>query len=301
MLAHVIIRPHKNDIDIFEEIMNKLPGFIEKITQSYIYTVEKDNSLDRHLHLIMSVKEDTRMDNQLRNFKKFINEKIKNRNSDLKVMFKMKIAKNKHDRQMVIGYICKDVDDEDLEIRQGSIGCKRNHYRHFAKGELEYPRLQCKKYYLSHSVEKPSDKVINILPQFAIAQCEEIFEKLNYKKNEIIPEMFTEMVHLGYSFLKMSRYQKKQLYLELKIRNDKEITKDLINQFQIEFCADDLNSDSYERYYNNLENLKTIKSNKVKIYKLYKLGFFSDSIMDIFSFDEENELKIYYSGNHSTN
>lgn len=292
-IIHLIIRPHKNDIDIFEEIIEKLSEYIDKITENYIYTIEKDNSLDRHLHLIMQVKEDTRMDNKLRNLKSFINEKIKDRNSDLKVMLKTKSAKKEHDKQMVIGYVCKDVNDADLEKdRIGLI--TRSSYRHYVKGELEYPRSQCKKHYLSHSIEKPKEKIINILPQFAIAQCEEIIEKLNYKNKGIIPEMFTEMVHLGYSFLKMSRYQKRQLYLELKIRNDKDITKDLINQFQIDFIAEDLNPKSYELYYNQLEHIKTIKSNKIKIWKLYKLGFFSESIEDIFNFDESNELKIYY-------
>lgn len=294
MLTHIIIRPHKNDIDIFEEIIDKVPEFIDNITDKYVYTIEKDNTLDRHLHMVISHNE-KRLDNKLRKFKNFINEKIKDRNSNFKVMFKTKSALNEHDQKMVIGYICKDVYDEDLTNVNGELGSKRNHYRHFAKGELEYPLLQCKKYYLSHSIEKPREKTINVVPQFAIAQCEEIIEKLNYNKNEIIPEMFTEMVHLGYSFLKLSKYQKQQLYLELKIRNDQKITKNLIRKFQADFLVDDLNPNSLEMYYVNMEHIKSINCDKMKIWKLYKEGFFSEDILEeLFESDEINELKIYY-------
>lgn len=253
---HIIIRPHPNDINIFEEVLEFLPKYLD-IFDEYLYTIEKDNTPERHCHLIV-FHDFERIDNKLRKLKEFIQEKIKNRNSLLKRFIVTRNPKTLHDKKMVLGYVIKDLGSVDTE---GNSLLIKTDVRHTIKNKSFIIDnvdllLECYNYYQENQIkqEKQNYKdIISINKNTAIVTILNYInqKRPNHTSNDtmIYPELFDEMVHNGYSFLNISRCVKRDLYLELKIHME-EITTEEKRQFCCEYIKnpDDGNTEQYLLY-----------------------------------------------------
>jgi hypothetical protein len=106
---HIILRPHPNDINIFEEVLEKLSGYLKQFDNWY-YIIEKDNTAQRHCHIIVNHNFD-RIDNKLRKLKQYISDSIEGKSSLLNRFMVNKEAKTEHDKRMVYGYVGKDINE----------------------------------------------------------------------------------------------------------------------------------------------------------------------------------------------
>lgn len=257
---HIIIRPHPNDINIFESVLETLPEYLNQF-DDYLYVIEKDNTLERHAHVIIFHKFD-RLDNRLRKLKEFIQIKIKNRNSILKRFIVTRNPKSLHDKKMVLGYVIKDLGSVDT---QGNSLVIKTDVRHTTKDKSFIIDnadllLECYNYFQKNKISNDKNKnfkdIICINKNTAICTILNYIDK-NKKYNEIkvYPELFDEMVLDGYSFLNISRCVKRDLYLELKIHME-EITDEEKRQFCCEYIKnpDEGNMENFLYYVKETQN-----------------------------------------------
>lgn len=138
----ITFRPHINDNVIFEEV---LPHIISSLNKGleYFYTVEKDETRDRHIHIYLETKE--RIDNYFRAVKKILYEKFECTNTVIKVAWKCNKVNEEHDKKMVLGYQQKE---EEYKRRGTNIS---NEYLEQCKvyyEENKPPEVQTSKYKL---------------------------------------------------------------------------------------------------------------------------------------------------------
>lgn len=235
---HIIIRPHPNDINIFEEVLEFLPEYLS-IMNDYLIVIEKDNSPERHAHIIIFHDYD-RIDNKLRNLKQFIQNKIQNRNSILKRFIVVRNPKTEKDKKMVLGYVLKDLVADPTDVSELVLNANVRHTTKNKSFIIDNAGLllECYQLYQENKIETDKIKnykdIINVDRKNAVTTVLNYIYKQDPNHMKIEPEIFEKMIKDGYSFLGLSQKTKRDLYLEIKIHLD-QINKIELNQVYCEY------------------------------------------------------------------
>ena len=203
---HLTINPHPNDINMFEEILEDLPGYLNDF-QNWFYNIEKDNTDSRHAHIIIHYSGKARFDNRSRKIRKYLMGKIIGKESKQfgnKGFLTQTHPVDDHNKKKVLGYAAKDL----MEENRTAHSC--DEIFQLCKDNVPY--------WLEHSVPVIKTKnykdIININKNTAVCVL------LNYimlNKLELDPSIFEDMKEKGYSFIGLSTKNKRDIYLELKV------------------------------------------------------------------------------------
>lgn len=201
----ITLRLQVNDISHFESFVNsKLIPYITSLPV-YFYTIEKDNSPDRHLHAIFKNQEKDKyaLTRKLTNWlKKHLKEVV--HDSDTAVAFDIQSLKP-DDVKIKIGYIYKEDDllRSDSSHVDDIQSCK----------DLYTAQLKPKKSIITYDREMK-----NVLSKTIFSYTYDYFRKTEkeFTPNNI-DEIYYYMIQDGYSFINCSKYVKSQCLVELKI------------------------------------------------------------------------------------
>ena len=216
MYYFLTARSHVSETQIFEDYLNILMPFIKK-HQEYHYSIEKDNTCDRHIHVLL---EDNAKDMDA--FKRKLNTK------DFKLFWEFLRGKISHKDQLTfteiikpddvkktVGYIFKDVNS-----RQGSSKFE----------DKEYIQECVSLYWTVKRLEarKPDiDDIKVVTTKNFYATTQEFCNKTNIRYDD--PDILYKMKKAGYGFINLSRRQKEEGFRELRIFKNQELTQDKIN------------------------------------------------------------------------
>lgn len=202
-LHHLTINPQTNDINMFEEILEKLPELLNEF-DNWFYNVEKDMTDSRHVHIIIAYKGKARFDNKTRHLKKYLFDKIIGKESKQPHFYCTSHPKDDHNKKYVSGYAGKDIMDS-------------NRIKYSSEEMFQFIQENVQ-YFLDNALKIAKGKnvkdIININKNTAVCVL------LNYiKKNklELDPTIFIQMIKDGYSFVGLSKSNKRDIYIELKI------------------------------------------------------------------------------------
>ena len=212
-------RPHPSEIQIFEDWLLLILPFIKE--REYYYTVEKDDSCDRHLHVVL---EDNAVD--VTNFKKKLEtKKFKN--------FKDSIKNNLTDFEQLT--FCKKIKEGEETINIGYIFKETNS----RQGSSEFGQTviaeefitQCiKEYFTDERIKARGNEPDDV----TIITSKNFYSKVNdyCKKNNITHAdhtLYLKMIRGRYGFINISTKQLTRGFRELKIMNKVEDHEDVLN------------------------------------------------------------------------
>lgn len=204
---HLTINPHPNDINMFEDILEDLPAFLNDF-ENWFYNIEKDNTPQRHAHIIINYSGSARFDNRSRKIRKYLMDKIEGTCSKQygnKGFLRQSHPKDDHNKKKVLGYAAKDLCPENRTRSSGDV------IAHLCKSNVPY--------WLEHSDEKVTTKnwkdIINIQKNTAVCV---LLNYIKLNKLELDPSVFEDMKEKGYSFIGLSTKNKRDIYLELKVQ-----------------------------------------------------------------------------------
>lgn len=237
-------RPHINDNLLFEEVYPNIVKSLNKAPQ-YFYTVEKDETMDRHLHAYIEIEQ--RSDNFFRHIKKMLYDKFDASNTVIGIAWKVHKVDEEHDKKMVLGYQQKE----------------KEYVRRNSNINSEYLE-SCEKYYIENKppeikttkykfIEMNKNNIKNHILQF----CE--------KNNEIINhEILRKMLKKGYCNSNIPQNSLRRIILECKVLISDNLTRD-------EECEYDKPIDwSIDENYENLNLRQDLRQiNKLLKYKKY--------------------------------
>lgn len=239
MFFLLTVRAHVSEVQIFEDFLNILLPDIKK-RKEYYFSVEKDGSPDRHLHVVLRDPSPDRK-NFIKKFKKKIYEEFKNSLKDTSTLwdpeFKSKFFQilpiKLEEVKLKIGYVFKENDLTRYAV-------------HFPEWE-EFPDAadvtpasqaqsaeafiaECVKlHYAKERIDartKHEDDIVLVTPKNFHAKVNEFIktdEESDYNDHLIQ----YRMVKSGYSFLNMSDNQTCKGFKELRIMKGKEFDRDM--------------------------------------------------------------------------
>lgn len=212
-------RAHVNEVQIFEDFLSIFLPDIQK-RKEYYYAVEKDDTCDRHLHVVINDPAPDRP-NFIKKFKKKIYEEFKNSLKDTQTQwdneFKYKFLRidqiKKGEEQFKIGYVFKEGDN-----RRKSSTATDEYITQCVKAHHAKERMDSRKVH--------EDDVTSVTAKNFHAKVNEYVrnnEEYDYN-NQLLQY---SMVRSNYSFLQMSKYQTAKGFRELRIMKGKEYEQDM--------------------------------------------------------------------------
>lgn len=261
-------RAHPSEIQIFEDWLVLILPFVKERIMEFHYSVENDLTCDRHLHCVV---EDNALD--VTNFKKKLETKkfkkfkdsIKNNLTDFEQLtFCKKIKEN--EETINIGYIFKDTNS-----RQGSSEF----------GDPDYISQCIKEYFTDERIKARGNETNDI----NIVTTKNFYAKVQdfVKKNELTYNdhmIYLKMIRNNYGFINISTKQITRGFRELKIMNNKEENRDLLQTRQELF--DNVNTDAQQSHQEELyQDLKQLLfSPNVDIQDLQKKYYYLKEFKD---------------------
>lgn len=238
----ITFRPHINDNLIFEEVFPYIVESLNKAPQ-YFYTVEKDETMDRHIHAYIET--DQRSDNYFRKLKKILYDRFDASNTRMAVAWKCHKVEDDHNKYMVLGYQQK----EDIYKRRNTNIC-------------ELILKDCKNYYIEN---KPPDIKTNKfqfiemnknnIKNHVLEYCQKNDEKINHT-------ILRKMLNNGYCNSNIPQRSLRRIMLECKVLLEQELELDEQHEYDkpIDWSIDE-----------NYENLN-MRSDLRQINKLIKIS-----------------------------
>lgn len=216
MYYFITARCHVSETQLFEDYLSLLLPFVIK-HQEYHYSIEKDESCDRHIHVVL---EDTAKDmdafkrklntKEFKNFWDYIKDKLIHKDQ---LTYTAIIKPD--DLKKTIGYIFKDVNS-----RQGSSKFKDQEYiQECVDLYWTMKRLEARK------TEVDDIKLVTTKNFYAITQ--DFCNKTTTRYDD--PDILYKMKKSGYGFINLSRRQKEEGFRELRIYKNQEYAQDKLN------------------------------------------------------------------------
>lgn len=238
-------RCHPNDTQLFEDIHILI---LNKIKYDY-YSIEKDNTCDRHLHMITQDYKDNSKIIQVLNSKYFLNawKALEENNTGIDRTYKEKALQvlRIEDIKYYIGYIFK----ENPQRRSCGTASLED-----LKNATDYYLIKSK-YDKEKELEKERENIILLTGRTAYAKIIDYCKRHNIGCNS--PELYYRMVKDRYAFSNISFKQIGRIFRELRIMNNVEEPEDK------QILLSDLHQDN--------PNIKDYSEEREDIEKLIKI------------------------------
>ena len=240
----VTFRPHINDNLLFEEVYPNIVKSLNKAPQ-FFYTVEKDETMDRHLHAYIETEQ--RSDNFFRSIKKMLYDRFDASNTVVGIAWKVHKVDEEHDKKMVLGYQQKET-----EYKRRGTNIDKKYLESCEKYYIENkpPEIKTTKYKF---IEMNKNNIKNHILQF----CE--------KNDEIIDHtILRKMLKNGFCNSNIPQNSLRRIILECKVLISNNLTVD-------EECEYDKPIDwNIDENYENLNLRQDLRQiNKLLKYKKY--------------------------------
>lgn len=236
----ITFRPHINDNIIFEEVFPYIISSLNKAPQ-YFYTVEKDDTMDRHLHAYIETTQ--RSDNFFRNLKKILYDRFDASNTKMSIAWRCHKVDDDHDKYMVLGYQQKEENYKrrDTNIDETILIDTKNYYE-----ENKPPEIKTTKYKF---IEMNKNNIKNYILEF----CEKNDEKID-------STILRKMLKKGYCNSNIPQRSLRRIILECKVLLDQKLDTDEEHEYDkpIDWSIDE-----------NYENLN-MRQDLRQIHKLIK-------------------------------
>jgi hypothetical protein len=203
----ITFRPHINDNLIFEEVLPLIVKSLDRALE-YFYTVEKDETIDRHLHAFIETEQ--RSDNFFRSIKKLLYDKFECTNTNLAIAWKVHKVEEEHDKLMVLGYQQKEKDF----IRRGS-NIDPTYLEKSEKYYCENKPPEIKNNLKIKFIEMNKNNIKSHILSF----CEKNNEKIN-------SEILRKMLKNGYCNSNIPQNSLRRIILECKVLISNNLTLD---------------------------------------------------------------------------
>ncbi len=206
-------RPQVSEQLLFEDFLSIFLPLLDQYSK-YSYSIEEDNTLNKHLHVL--VEHPTAKDNTA--FKQLFNRKIfkdfkqslKSKQTNDSGFDDRKVNEDPEDHLKVLGYVNKETQ------------CLRRKYKGYTNEEI---LAGIKFYYASQHIEK--SKVTDDWTILTMKNAHVIIEKfvkdnkLDWNEWIIAETIKIKMIESKYSFINFTRQKQAQLFNELIIANTK--------------------------------------------------------------------------------
>ena len=241
-------RCHTSDPHTFELVLPILINTVQQYSNKYSWTIENDNTLERHLHMILipvdsfkdgaTLKQRLLNRKELKSFKDYL--KFKSQTNLINALDIKKI--NENDFLNTLGYIHK----EELIIRTES---KNISNEEILKGIKLY--LSSQKIQTLNNINKSDWKYLT--PKNAHSIIEDFVEK---NPDICFEEIISELLKNKISTVQMNAKQLKKVYMELKFHHtdDENLKKDISSKLNQQIHGYEIN-ENYDTY-TNFEELR---------------------------------------------
>jgi hypothetical protein len=215
--------PHVAEAELLEQYLILLIPFLERF-QKYSWTVEKDNTINKHIELIVYNEDPDPKSNFYKKFKTFTFKKffdsLKNKQTDPAVFLKStKVKDTPEDLQFCLGYVNKE-------------HCVRKAQKGFSSGEIS---SAVEYYYLSKHLDKSylKDGWTLITTKNIHALIEQYTAENNISIDD--PQLKLKMTKDKYSFINVSPKIILRTFRELRIVHKKQTYEDtMYNQLEVD-------------------------------------------------------------------
>lgn len=256
---HITLTPHPSEIQVFEDFLLFFLPDVKK-RKEYYYSVEKDDTSDRHLHcVLLDPSPDT--NNFIKKFNKKIYKEFKDSLSSncsqtiWDVFFKVdKITPG--EEQIVIGYTHKDRCKPDDPAPLNRCAVYHHDLSDIATGV--YVTDCIKQYYAKERIDarKQCKTDVTLVTTKNFYAKVNDFVKNNNRGSEATPDevgtcqyndhlLYYNMVKSGYGFINISKQQVSRGFRELRIMNDQEYDHDIYDTRQELFPDSEANAQEF--------------------------------------------------------
>jgi hypothetical protein len=245
----ITFRPHINDNNKFEEA---LPFIIKSLNRAlkYFYTVEKDDTRDRHLHAFIET--DQRSDNFFRSVKKMLFDMFDATNTKIPIAWKVHRCHEDHDIKMVLGYQQKE---KEFKRRDTNIDLSRLELCYKYYQENKPPDIETSKY-------KFVDMTKNTIKSYILDFCSRM-------KKPPDSTTLRKMLQEGYCNSNIPQNTLRRIMLETRVLYGEELDISECNEYDLPCLTDKGGNFSDLRYFVVEELLQYVPPEKREEFHKY--------------------------------